>query len=121
MSKFEEALARFKEEITQLDLSYHNGLFEAIAEYLGPSIHDKDASLVACSDESERTTIKENFLIGKLGMEDGPNLDSAIEQVCGLLGKDNTQKHRVTFYYLLVGLLRQEHQFISTKPVKEPR
>lgn len=114
MSKFEEAVNQFKKEITELGLSYHDGLFEAIATHLGPSIHDTDAALMACSDDSERATVKQNFLIGHLKLEDSPALDHAIEQVCGLMGKDNNKKHRVTFYYLLVALLQQEHQFIST-------
>ena len=118
MSKFEKAISSFKEEVTELGLHYHEELYDAIAQHLGPSIHDKDASKVACSEESEKATIKKNFLIGHLGLADGPELDNAIDQVCGLLGKDNTQKHRATFYYMLVGLLNLEHRFIDTsKPV----
>lgn len=113
MSKFEKTVADFKEEVAGLGLHHHDELYESIAKHLGPSIHDKDAALVACSDDSEKETIKKNFLIGHLGLKDTPELDHAIDQVCGLLGKDNKKKHRVTFYYLLVGLLNLEHRFID--------
>lgn len=118
MSKFEKTVAAFKEEVTELGLHYHDELYEAIAKHLGPSIHAIDAMKVACTDEKERETIKQHFLIGHLGLPDSELLDKAIEQVCGLLGQSNTAKHRTTFYYMLVGLLNLEHRFIdNSKPV----
>ena len=50
--------------------------------------------------------------MGKLGLPDGPELDSAIEQVCGAMGVSNRQKHRATFYYLLVAILKKEDVFL---------
>lgn len=120
MSKFEKAVADFKEGVAELGLHQHDVLYDAIAKHLGPSIHDKDAALVACSDPAEKETIKKNFLIGHLGLNDAPELDQAIDQVCGLLGKDNKKKHRVTFYYLLVGLLNLEHRFIDASGQVDP-
>lgn len=99
--------------MNELGLHYHEELYDAIVNHLGPVIHDKDASLVACSDESERETIKNNFLIGKLGLEDGPHLDKAIEEICHGLGESNRQKHRSTFYYLLTAVLEKESVFLG--------
>lgn len=103
----------FKAEIDKLGIAVHDDLFNAIIDHLGPSVHDKDASLVACSDPEERKTIKENFLIGKLGLEDSPRLDEAIEEICRALGESNKNKHRPTFYYLLVAILKKEDAFIE--------
>ena len=111
MATYEEAYKTFTEEMNGMGLQHHEELYHAILNYLGPSIHQKDASLVACSDPKELETIKRNFLIGKLGLEDGPKLDEAIEQVCGAMGTSNRNKHRATFYYLLVGILKKEEVF----------
>lgn len=108
MSKREKILEQFKEEMNSLGLSYHQQLYDAIADHLGPSIYDNDGSKVACSDKEERNTIKENFLIGKLGLEDSPELDDHIEHICHALGQSNRHKHRVTFYYLLTSHLQME-------------
>ena len=114
MATYEDVLAGFKEEMKEMGLSYHEGLYHEITKYLGPSIYQRDSSLVACSDPKELETIKTNFLIGKLGLEDGPELDKALQEVCGGMGKSNRNKHRATFYYLLVGILHKESVFIDT-------
>ena len=44
----------------------------------GPSIYNKDASTIAGSQQSELDTVKNNFLIKKLGLKDSPDLDKAI-------------------------------------------
>lgn len=113
MATYEDAHAAFTKDMKDLGIHYHEDLYHAVMKYLGPSVYDRDASLVACSDPSELERVKQNFLIGKLGLEDGPELDTAIEQVCGYLGQSNRNKHRPTFYYLLVALLEQEQHFLE--------
>ena len=113
MATYEEALAEFKKEMDDIGMHHHEEVYHEITKYLGPSIYQKDASLVACSDPDELETIKQNFLIGKLGLEDGPHLDHAIEQACGALGASNPTKHRPTFYYLLTAILNKGDVFRS--------
>lgn len=112
MATFEEMSNEFKNEMNELGLHYHEDMYDAITKHLGPSIHDGDANLVACSDPAELKTIKENFLMGKLGLEDSPMLDKAIHEVCHGLGESNRKKHRATFYYLLTAILQKESVFI---------
>ena len=52
-----------------------------VVKGLGPSVYRADASLVSGSDPEELETLKNNFLIRKLGLPDGPDLVSGIEQV----------------------------------------
>ena len=111
MATYEEALAEFKAEMDVLGMHHEEEVYHAITDYLGPSIYDADAALVACSDPSELATIKTNFLIGKLGLEDGEHLDNAIQQACAGLGQSNTKKHRPTFYYLLTAILNKGDVF----------
>lgn len=111
MSKTNEMSAVFKSEMNALGLHYHEEIYDGIVDYLGPSIHNEDASLVACSDPKELATIKTSFLMGKLGLEDSPRLDEAIKEVCHGLGESNNKKHRTTFYYLLTAILNKEAIF----------
>jgi hypothetical protein len=58
-----------------------------------------DSRYVACSDSAEVATVRENFLKKKLGLASG-DLDGAIKAVCQAM-KDERNKSRLTFYYLL--------------------
>lgn len=68
----------------------------------GPSIYNADASTVAGSQEAELETVKNNFLIKKLGLADGPELMDAINAAIETYGKSERNKYRAVFYYLLV-------------------
>ena len=102
MSKLDEKLELYTSEALKLGIEIEETLFENVVKGLGPSIFKADAEVVSCSQESELTTVKENFLIKKLGLEDGEELDNAIQKVCAQMGKENKQKYRAIFYYLLV-------------------
>ena len=67
----------------------------------GPAIYRDDATLVAASDPEELARIRENFLVKKLGLAPGPELDKGIDAVAEAYGRSNTRKHRAVFYYLL--------------------
>lgn len=74
----------------------------------GPSIYNADAATVAGSDQSELDTIKNNFLIGKLGLKDSPDLDKAIGAVIEQYGKSERNKYRAVVYYLLAKHFKKE-------------
>lgn len=59
-----------------------------------------DSAYVAYGDPTELETVKKNFLIKKLGLADGPELDEAIAVVGEKLRGVN-KKNRLTVYYLL--------------------
>ena len=67
----------------------------------GPAIYRADAALVGGSDPQELEKVKRNFLVKKLGLTDGPELDAAIDKVMETYGRDNRNKHRPVVYYLL--------------------
>ncbi|WP_226623973.1 DUF2853 family protein [Alloyangia pacifica] len=68
----------------------------------GPSIYDADASTVAASQDHELETVKDNFLVKKLGLEDGPELMDAIHAVIETYGHSERNKYRAVVYYMLV-------------------
>ncbi|MFV5699322.1 DUF2853 family protein [Flavobacterium sp. ZT3R17] len=67
----------------------------------GPSIYNADSATVAGTQQSELDTVKNNFLIKKLGLADGANLDAGIDAVLEKYGRSNKNKYRVVVYYLL--------------------
>ncbi|MEQ9260199.1 MAG: DUF2853 family protein [Roseovarius sp.] len=67
----------------------------------GPAIYDADASTVAAGQAHELETVKDNFLVKKLGLADGPQLMDAINQVIETYGKSERNKYRAVVYYML--------------------
>jgi len=74
----------------------------------GPSIYHADASTVAATQHSEIDTVRKNFLIKKLGLPDGPNLEAAINDVLAQYGHSNKHKYRAVVYYLLTLHFKKE-------------
>ena len=101
MSKFEECMDTYKAEFNKLGVNFDEDLLTKVAKGCGPSIYNKDASTVAGTDASELNTVKENFLIKKLGLSEKDDLDGAIGRTIDTLGKSNRNKYRAMFYYLL--------------------
>lgn len=104
--------SKFIKALKARDLEFNPDLYEAIKKYLGPAAYDKDASLVACSDKTEVKTIKNNFLINKLGQKSSAKLNKVIREVCEALGTSNRRKVRVEFYYLLTVIFKKEDVFV---------
>ena len=113
MSKYDEKILFYKKNMTSMGLVYEDELFDKITRGLGHSIFKRDAASVSTSDEKEIFTVKHNFLINKLGLEDGVYLDNAIDKVADVMGKTNRVKYRAIFYYLLVKELGQEYKVLN--------
>lgn len=67
----------------------------------GPSIYNADASTVAGSQAEELETVKNNFLIKKLGLSANDDLDGAIAKAIEIYGKSERNKYRAVVYYML--------------------
>ncbi|MBT8385066.1 MAG: DUF2853 family protein [Bacteroidia bacterium] len=102
MSKRDELIALYAKELKEkAGVKADMNLLTKVTIGCGPSIYNRDAASVSCSDEGELKTVKNNYLIKKLGLKDGPKLDAAIKKVCEQLGSSNRNKYRAMFYYLL--------------------
>lgn len=108
MSKFEEKVAAYVAEAKKLNLSIDEELLTAVAKGLGPSIYNADAETIAASDQAELDRVKQNFLVKKLGLSDGPELDKAIDEVIEQVGRSNRNKYRAIVYALLVKKFKKE-------------
>ena len=67
----------------------------------GPSIYNADASTVAGSQPSELETVKNSFLMKKLGLADEPELMAAIDKAIETYGRSELNKYRAVIYYML--------------------
>ncbi|MGL4630808.1 MAG: DUF2853 family protein [Leadbetterella sp.] len=101
MSKFEECVSLYKAQNKELGLGLDDSFLTAVAKGLGPSIYNNDSSRVSGSDKTELDRVKSNFLIKKLGLKDGPELDKGIAEVMEKLGSSNRNKYRAVVYALL--------------------
>lgn len=102
MSKRAELIQKYAADLKdKCGVTPDMDLLEKVTIGCGPSIYNKDSSTVASSSETELATVKNNFLIKKLGLTEGPKLDEAIAKVMEQYGSSNRNKYRAVVYYLL--------------------
>ncbi|WP_459209366.1 DUF2853 family protein [Aquimarina rhabdastrellae] len=101
MSKRDELITKYAEDLKKIGEAVDNDLLTKVTIGCGPAIYNKDAATVSGSDPKELETVKNNFLIKKLGLEDSDKLDQAIDTVIEKYGKSNRNKYRAVVYYLL--------------------
>lgn len=103
MSKRDELISKYAADLKEkCGLSVDMDLLTKVTIGCGPTIYNDDSSTVSASDQAEMERVKKNFLIKKLGLPDGPNLDAGIAAVVEQYGRSNRNKYRASFYYLLV-------------------
>ncbi|RSK38605.1 DUF2853 family protein [Mangrovimonas spongiae] len=109
MSKRDELIAKYADDLkNKVGETPDMDLLTKVTVGLGPSIYNADAETVSGSDDSELATVKNNFLIKKLGLSDSPALDEAIAKVMEQYGKSNRNKYRAVVYYLLTKHFNKE-------------
>jgi len=102
MSKRDELIAKYAADLKdKCGVKADMDLLTKVTIGCGPSIYNADAATVSGSDQSELDTVKNNFLIKKLGLKDGADLDKAIASVMDTYGQSNRNKYRAVVYYLL--------------------
>lgn len=102
MSKRDELIAKYAADLKEkCGIDANMDLLTKVTIGCGPAIYNDDASTVSGSDKSELETVKNNYLIKKLGLKDGPELDDAIAAVIEKYGKSNRNKYRAVVYYML--------------------
>lgn len=103
MSKRDELITKYAADLKdKCGVNADMDLLTKVTVGLGPSIYNADSSTVSGSDEKELATVKNNFLIKKLGLSESDDLDGAIASVMDTYGQSNRNKYRAVVYYLLV-------------------
>lgn len=102
MGKRDDLIAKYADDLKEkCGVTPDMDLLTKVTIGCGPSIYDADAETVAASQPSELETVKTNFLMKKLGLADGPELDAALSAVIETYGKSERNKYRPVIYYLL--------------------
>ncbi|MGW9686089.1 DUF2853 family protein [Flagellimonas sp. 2504JD1-5] len=102
MSKRDELIEKYVADIQdKFGENPNMDLLTKVTIGLGPSIYNLDSSRVSGSSEKELDTVKNNFLIGKLGLPDTPGLMDAINSVIDKYGRSDKNKYRAVIYYML--------------------
>lgn len=109
MSKRDELIAKYAADLKdKCGVTPNMDLLTKVTIGCGPSIYNADAATVSGSSESELATVKNNFLIKKLGLKDSPDLMKGIDTVIEKYGKSNKNKYRAVVYYLLTVHFKKE-------------
>lgn len=112
MSKRDELIAKYAADIKEkLGETADMDLLTKVTVGCGPSIYNADSSTVSGTDEKEIATVKNNFLIKKLGLKDSSDLDKGIEAVIEKYGKSNRNKYRAVVYYMLTKHFKKESAY----------
>lgn len=102
MSKRDELIIKYAADLKEkCGVNPDMDLLTKITVGLGPSIYNADSSTVSGSDEKELATVKNNYLIKKLGLSESDDLDGVIASVMDKYGQSNRNKYRAVVYYLL--------------------
>ena len=102
MSKRDDLIVKYVSDLKdKCGMTADMDLLTKVTIGCGPSIYNADASTVSGTDAKELATVKNNFLIKKLGLKDSADLDSAIDKVITTYGKSNRNKYRAVVYYML--------------------
>lgn len=97
----EDKYVSFIADVQGYDADADVAVIKKIVNYCGIALQTRDGMFVACSDETERNTVRDSLLVKKLGLTDElSELDALVMAVCETMQKDR-MKNRVTFYYLL--------------------
>jgi hypothetical protein len=102
MGRRDDLIAKYAEDLrTKCKVEPDMDLLRKVTIGCGPSIYNADSATVAASQPAELETVKTSYLIKKLGLKDGPELDAAIQSVIDQYGRSERNKHRPVVYYLL--------------------
>ncbi|OIP86493.1 MAG: hypothetical protein AUK37_03140 [Rhodobacterales bacterium CG2_30_65_12] len=102
MGKRDDLIAKYADDLkNKCGMEPDMGLLTKVTIGCGPAIYNADAETVAATQASELETVKNNFLIKKLGMADGPQLMDAINAVIETYGRSERNKYRAVVYYML--------------------
>ncbi len=102
MGKRDDLIAQYADDLrNKCGVEPDMDLLTKVTIGCGPAIYNADASTVAASQPDELETVKNNFLIKKLGLQDGPELMDAINKVIDQYGRSERNKYRAVVYYLL--------------------
>lgn len=113
MGRRDDLIATYADDLrTKCGMVPDMDLLRKVTIGCGPAIYDADGATVAAGQDHELETVRNNFLIKKLGLADGPQLMAAIHQVLDTYGRSERNKYRAVVYYMLTKHFGRESVFV---------
>lgn len=102
MSRKDELTEKYAKDLREkCDVDPDMEALKGIVDALGPSIYNRDSETVSSSDSDELNTVKTNFAMKKLGMDDEDAAMGAVQKALRTYGHDNRHKYRAVLHYLI--------------------
>ena len=102
MGRRDDLIAKYADDLkNKCGMTPDMDLLTKVTIGCGPSIYNADASTVAGSQPSELETVKNSFLMKKLGLADEPELMAAIDKAIETYGRSERNKYRAVIYHML--------------------
>ena len=113
MGKRDDLIDLYAQDLkTKCGMTPDMDLLRKVTIGCGPSIYNADSATVAASQPGELETVKQNFVIKKLGIPDGPDVMAAINDVVETYGRSERNKYRAVIYYMLTKHFGRETVYI---------
>ncbi len=103
-----ELIDKYKKELSKLKVKVDDVLLKAVVKSLGPAVYRDDASKISAADAAELERVKQNFMIKRLGLPNGPRLETLLNQAIDKMGRGNKHKSRAVLYYIITRDTKRE-------------
>jgi hypothetical protein len=103
-----ELIDKYKKELSKLKVKVDDVLLKAVVKSLGPAVYRDDASKISAADAEELERVKQNFMVKRLGLSDGPKLEAVLNKAIDQMGRSNAQKNRAVLYYIITRATKRE-------------
>ena len=98
MATIAEKVEQYEAKCTELGMEITGGLLARAAKACGPALFNADAETVAASDVTELETVRDNFVMWKLGIEDAGEAMDIVNKVAEEMSEFGSHKYRAVFY-----------------------
>ena len=112
MSKRDDLIAKYAEDLkTKCKMTPDMDLLKQVTIACGPSIYNRDSATVSSGSTTELETVRNNFVMKKLGITDEKKAMDGVMSAIDTYGKSNRTKYRAVVYYLLTKHFGKESVF----------
>jgi len=112
MNKRDELIAKYAQDLKEkCGIEPDMDLLTKVTIGCGPAIYNRDSATVSVSDEKECNTVKENFIHGKLGVDDETIADKTLNKAMDTYGRSTKNKYRAVIYYMITKDLNKEEVY----------
>jgi len=112
MGKRDDLIEKYADDLKKkCSVTANMDLLKKVTIACGPSIYNRDSSTVSSGSKAELETVRDNFVMKKLGITDAAKAMDGVNAAIETYGKSNRTKYRAVLYYLLTTHFGKESVF----------